>query len=170
MRQQAIYKGWDREELAELYKIHTAKELAARNNVSVSTIKRALHYYGIKKERRGKGIMMSMSIYINYKGMTIDIMGSVVVSKSKFKEIEDKDAYMFSVLINHIHGIGSTGLITIITNNKDIATIGYSDSPTKEKQRGFRWDRFIVNGMDYSKDRNKNMIDKSKMGGKDDKI
>ncbi len=170
-RKQAIYKSWDKNELSNLYETHTAKELAQHYNVSVTTIRRALHYYGIYKHKKQKhNTIMSMSLYITYKGMVIDVMGSLIVGKNKYNTIENKALYMFSVLMNHIHGPGSKGLIAIMSQHEEESQAGYSETPTQQEERGFRWDRFIVNDKDHAQERNKNMIEKSKKGDTNDNV
>lgn len=171
VRKQAIYKSWSANELEQLYRTHTANELAEKYNVSVSTVRRGLHYYGIyKTKEQGENHIMRTSLYVTYKGMIVDVMGSIVVEQSKYNTIEDKSIYMFQVLLNHIHGIGSSGLISILSAHEEEARSGYSDEPTSEPKRGFHWDRFIVNNTDFATAKNKDMIEHGRKGGVDEKV
>ncbi len=93
--------------------------------------------------------------------MKIDVLGSIIVNNEKYKEIKDKPQYMFVTMMNHIHGPGSAGLITILHQHEQEAQTGYSEELTSQEVRGFRWDRFIINERDYSQERNENMINHS---------
>jgi len=174
MTKKAVYKRWSPDKLRRLYAKHTAKELAKKYKVSVSTIRRALHYYEIYKRRVipkhyvrrevfvVQNHLMQMSLYITYKSMIIDVTGSIIVNDEKYKEIKDKPQYMFTTLINHIHGPGSSGLITIIQQHEQEAQVGYSEEVTTQSVRGFRWDRFIINNVDYTAKKNDDMFKNSK--------
>lgn len=170
MRKQAIYKQWDSQILKEMYLHNTAKEMSKSFNVSVSTIRRALKYYSIKKEHIAKDfIEMEMTIYFKYKNLTIDISGNMSVSKQKYNSIENKPQYIFAVLYNHIHGQGKTGLQKMVTMCVDDEMIqsGYDETPIDEPHP-FQFTRFIVNGRNYASERNDNLIKNSKLKNGDE--
>lgn len=174
MRKQAIYKQWDSQILEEMYLHNTAKEMSKSFNVSVSTIRRALKYYSIKKEHKTKDfIEMEMTIYFKYKNLTIDISGNMSIPRQKYYKIENKPQYMFVVLYNHIHGQGKTGLQKIVTMCVDDEMIqaGYDETPIN-KPHPFQFTRFIVNGRNHALERNENLTKNSKLktGDKNDSV
>ncbi|MEM3859500.1 MAG: hypothetical protein QW478_08860, partial [Candidatus Micrarchaeaceae archaeon] len=112
-----------------------------------------------RKERAVMQFMeMTMTLYITYKNMKIDISGSIAISKQKYDTIDDKPQYMFAVLYNHIHGQGKAGLQKILAMmaSADIIQAGYSEKPASE-QHSFVFKRFIINGINYTAQRNANL-------------
>jgi len=106
-----------------------------------------------KKEKIEKNKKIVVTLYqyetndIHGRSLELDIVGHIILTKKEFDKIDNIELLMVSFIKNNLLANYYEGLATAISRADNY---GIEISDTDEKPSDFVFDRFVINGVDYT--------------------